>query len=46
MIDFCTGQNTMIILTSKGRIFKTGHKLDYSPKLVEFGEDCVLMNEK
>ena len=30
--DFNTGQNTMMILDKQNSVFKTGLKLDYSPK--------------
>lgn len=37
--DFHTGMNTMLIQDEDGGIFKTGLKLDYSPKQIKLIEE-------
>ena len=37
--DFTTGQNTMMIRDTNNKIYKTGLKLDYTPKYLDFFED-------
>jgi hypothetical protein len=37
--DVCTGSRTMLASDSKGRVFKTGLKIDYVPKLVQFNRE-------
>lgn len=37
--DFHTGMNTMLIQSDKGDIYKTGLKLDYSPKKISLPEE-------
>lgn len=39
--EFSAGQNTMVIRDSKNRVYKTGLKIDYTPKLVAFNEDLL-----
>lgn len=39
--DFNAGQNTMIIRDSKNRIYKTGLKIDYTPKMMLFDETLL-----
>mmetsp|Transcript_25115 Transcript_25115/g.18910 ORF Transcript_25115/g.18910 Transcript_25115/m.18910 type:complete len:224 (+) Transcript_25115:404-1075(+) len=39
IVDFHTGQNTMIMLDSEGGVHKTGLKLDYTPKKLGKSED-------
>lgn len=34
--DVCTGSRTMMALDSKGRVYKTGLKIDYTPKRINF----------
>lgn len=36
--DFCTGMNTMLVRDTLGRIYKSGIKIDYTPKLINFNE--------
>ena len=37
--DFHTGQNTMLLRDDDGSVYKTGLKLDYSPKKLDFFEE-------
>lgn len=37
--DFNPGQNTMMIIDDENSVYKTGLKLDYSPKKMNFFED-------
>lgn len=37
--DIATGANTMLIKDSANRIYKTGLKIDYVPKLVNFNKE-------
>lgn len=39
--ELTCGQNTMLLRDHKNRIFKTGLKLDYTPKLVRFNEELL-----
>ncbi len=43
--DFSCGMNTMLMRDHKNRVYKTGLKLDYTPKLIKFNED-LLPNDK
>lgn len=36
--DVATGSRTMMAKDSKGRIYKTGLKIDYTPKLINFNK--------
>lgn len=42
--DFTCGQNTMLIRDSKGRLFKTGLKIDYSPKRVRLENNSTKLD--
>jgi len=42
--DFSTGMNTMLVRDNEGHIFKTGQKIDYTPKLVNFNSDRLPSN--
>ncbi len=37
--DFNPGQNTMMIIDDENSVYKTGLKLDYSPKKMNFFEE-------
>lgn len=39
VVDFSTGQNTMIVRAEDNSIYKTGLKLDYSPKRLDFSSE-------
>jgi alpha-tubulin suppressor-like RCC1 family protein len=39
--DFSTGTNTMLVVDSEDRIYKTGFKIDYDPCLVKFDESIL-----
>ena len=39
--DFNAGQNTTLVRDSKNRIFKTGMKIDYTPKLMNFNPELL-----
>lgn len=38
IVDVATGSRTMMAKDSKGRIYKTGLKIDYTPKLIRFNK--------
>lgn len=40
--DVCTGSRTMMALDSKGRVYKTGLKIDYTPKLINFNPERMV----
>jgi hypothetical protein len=40
--DFHCGMNTMLMRDHKNRVYKTGMKLDYTPKLVKFNSELLL----
>jgi alpha-tubulin suppressor-like RCC1 family protein len=37
--DVCTGSRTMLAKDSKERVYKTGLKIDYTPKLINFNHE-------
>ena len=37
--DVATGSRTMMAKDSKGRVYKTGLKIDYTPKLINFNKE-------
>lgn len=39
--DFHCGMNTMMVKDHKNRVYKTGHKIDYTPRLIKFNEDLL-----
>ena len=39
--DFTTGTNTMLSIDSDDRIYKTGHKIDYTPTLITFDGEML-----
>ena len=42
--DFTNGQNTMLIQDENNQIYKTGLKLDYSPRPLNFDSDFTVDN--
>lgn len=39
--DFSCGMNTMLMRDHKNRVYKTGLKLDYTPKLIKFNAELL-----
>ncbi len=39
--DLNAGQNTMLVRDSKNRVYKTGMKIDYTPKLCRFSPELL-----
>ena len=37
--DFTTGQNTMLMVDDENNVYKTGLKLDYTPKKINIFEE-------
>jgi len=35
IVDFCCGENTMLIKNIDGELYRTGLKIDYKPNLIE-----------
>jgi len=42
--DFTTGMNTMMMVDTENRLYKTGLKLDYDPSLIKFDEGLLKDN--
>jgi alpha-tubulin suppressor-like RCC1 family protein len=42
--DFSTGVNTMIVIDSEDRLYKTGRKIDYTPTLINVDEGMLEKN--
>lgn len=39
--DFTTGMNTMMMVDSENRIYKSGLKLDYDPSVIKFDSELL-----